>query len=359
MATEDTAALNHAPLTTASRLHDVPPRRRCAVPESDIATQPHDAFIKELLRSPERAIAFFQGHLPPAIVACFDWRTLTLMPSSFVHQDLKQTHSDLLFSVTTEGREMLIYVLVEHQTSIDPLMPLRMLGYTVEILREHEKTHGLPLPVVLPMLVHQGPDRWTVPVQFNEMFDLPAGLAPHFLRYLPSFEHVIFDLTQHDPADEESHLQLRVALQLMKLARETRLVEFLHWLDEQAYRLSEQFPVGFIEMCLLYAVYADTNLDLRQVAATLAVQSELREQTMSFVDKVKLEGRAEGLSQGRVEGRAEGRSQGEWIGRVRLLQELMGAEQTPAEQLNELGVSELAARFAALQAEYDRRFKAQ
>ncbi len=330
-----------------------PPCRRCAVPEFDIATHPHDAFIKELLKSSERAIAFFQGHLPPAIVASIDWRTLTLLPSSFVNQDLKQTHSDLLFSVNAAGREMLLYVLVEHQTSVDPLMPLRLLCYIVEILREHEKNHGLPLPVVLPLLIHQGPNRWTVPAQFNEMFDLPADLAPHFLPYLPSFEHVIYDLTQHEPADEESHLQLRVALHLMKLAREMRLPDFLHWLDEQNCRISEQFPAGFIEMCLLYAVYADTSLDLRQVAATLSPQSELRDQTMSFVDKMKLEGHEEGLSQGL----SQGLSRGEWIGKVRLLEELMGAEQSPVDELIALEVSELATRFAALQAEYDRLFK--
>lgn len=319
------------------------------MPEFDIATQPHDAFIKELLRSPERAVAFFQGHLPPAIVACIDWRTLALLPSSFVHQDLKQAHSDLLFSAKSTGREVLIYVLVEHQTSVDPLMPLRLLGYIVEILRDHEKTHGLPLPAVLPLLIHQGPERWTVSPRFHEMFDLPADLAPHMLRYLPSFEHEVFDLTQHDPAGEETHVQLRVALQLMKLAREMRLPDFLHWLDGQRFRISEEFPQGFIEMCLLYAVYADTSLDLREVAATLSPQSELREQTMSFVDKVKLEGR--------VEGRVEGLSKGEWIGKARLLEQLMGMEQSPAEQLIELDLNDLAARFAVLQAEYDRRFK--
>lgn len=319
------------------------------MPDFDIATQPHDAFVKETLRSPERALAFFQGHLPPAVVSCIDWRTLHLLPSSFVHQDLKQTHSDLLFSAQASGRKLLLYVLVEHQTSVDPLMPLRLLGYILEILRAHEKQHGLPLPVVLPLLIHQGPDRWTAAVQFNELFGLPADLAPCFLRYLPSFEHVIYDLTQHDPASEESHLQLRVALQLMKLAREMRLREFLRWLDRQECRISEAFPQGFIEMCLLYAVYADTSLDLREVAATLSPQSELRDQTMSFVEKMKMEGRKEG--------REEGLSRGEWIGKVRLLEELMGAEQSAVEELVDLEVSELARRFAALQAEYDRQYK--
>ena len=292
-------------------------------------------------------MAFFQGHLPPAILACcdFDWPTLKLLPSSFVQQDLKQTHSDLLFSVKAGGRELLFYVLVEHQTSVDPLMPLRLFGYILEILRAHEKQHGLPLPVVLPLLIHQGPERWTVAAQFNEMFDLPADLAPHLLRYVPSFEHVIFDLTQHDPAQEESHLQLRVALQLMKLAREMRLQDFLHWLDRQECRVSEEFPKGFIEMCLLYAVYADTSLDLRQVAATLSPQSKLRDQTMSFVDKMKMEGR--------VEGRVEGL----WIGKIQILEEFLDLPVSSGGGLEALNLEELKAMQERLHREYELRFK--
>ena len=70
---------------------------------------------------------------------------------------------------------------------------------------------------------------------------------------------------------------------------------------------------------------------------------------MSFVDKMKMEGR--------VEGRVEGRSQGEWIGKVRLLEELMGANPSSVDELIGLEVDVLATRFAALQAEYDHQFK--
>ena len=70
---------------------------------------------------------------------------------------------------------------------------------------------------------------------------------------------------------------------------------------------------------------------------------------MSFVEKMKMEGREEGVSQGL--------SRGEWIGKVRLLEELMGAERSPMDELIGLDVGELARRFAALQADYNRQYK--
>lgn len=66
-------------------------------------------------------------------------------------------------------------------------------------------------------------------------------------------------------------MQLRVALQLMKLAREMLLQDFLRWLHRQEWLISEVFPEGFIELCLLYAVYADTSRDLREDPAPTLV----------------------------------------------------------------------------------------
>jgi predicted transposase YdaD len=44
-----------------------------------------------------------------------DLESLRLMPGSFVDDELRSRHTDLLFSVTFRGRPALIYVLFEHQ----------------------------------------------------------------------------------------------------------------------------------------------------------------------------------------------------------------------------------------------------
>jgi hypothetical protein len=42
---------------------------------------PNDAFFNEMLSHPPCAIAFFQSHLPPAMVAQADWTSLQVLPS--------------------------------------------------------------------------------------------------------------------------------------------------------------------------------------------------------------------------------------------------------------------------------------
>ena len=96
-------------------------------PDIDLAAHPNDGFFKAIFSEPAHATAFFKSHLPPAIAARIEWPTLAVVPASFVKTSLQQVHSDLLFSVQFGGRKTLLYLLFEHQGTVDPTMPLRLL----------------------------------------------------------------------------------------------------------------------------------------------------------------------------------------------------------------------------------------
>jgi predicted transposase/invertase (TIGR01784 family) len=146
---------------------DSPPIANAA--NADLATHPNDAFFKSVFSEPAHAVAFFQNHLPAAIATRIDWATLELVPTSFVKSTLRQVHSDLIFSVRVGERETLLYLLFEHQSTVDPAMPLRLLGYLSEILIQHHHEHGLPLPPVIPFVFHQGPETWQVSTAFESL----------------------------------------------------------------------------------------------------------------------------------------------------------------------------------------------
>lgn len=56
-----------------------------------------------------------------------------------------------------------------------------------------------------------------------------------------------------------------------------------------------------------------------------------------------------GLDSAREEGRQEGRREGELVGKIRILQELLGEESSSAGGLGERTISELSAMLAELQ----------
>jgi predicted transposase/invertase (TIGR01784 family) len=317
----------------------------------DLAHQPHDTFFKDVFSQPEQARAFFQSHLPASIAAQIDWSSLAVRPGSFVKSNLQKLHSDLLFSVQIQGREALLYLLFEHQSTVDPAMPLRLLGYLAEIFTAHHEQHGLPLPPVLPFVLHQGPETWTVSTHFEDLFELPQDMAVALAPYLPKFQHALLDLTQFDPATEEHDIQLRSVLQLMKLARQRDLLRYFQWfVSNIAYSLlNHELALKLLN----YALATDSQLDLEKIYLTLTTDNKLKNDMMSIADRLKAEGKAQGKAEGRYEGQAEGAL----IGRIQSFEEFLDRPISTHEQLSALNTTELEERYQELHREYEVKFK--
>ena len=106
----------------------------------ELTAHPHDALIKRVLTTYlDAAKELFCCRLRTELATAIDWSTLRLEPASFVKRDLKRSHSDLLFSVKFNERRVLIYLLFEHQSTIDASMPLRLLGSQMESWFRHRE----------------------------------------------------------------------------------------------------------------------------------------------------------------------------------------------------------------------------
>ncbi len=312
------------------------------------AAHTNDGFFKAVFSQPEHAVAFFKNHLPLAITQKTDWPSLVVLPGSFVKTNLQQVHSDLLLSVNICGRETRLYLLFEHQSSPDPTMPLRLLGYMTEIFLQHHKSQGFPLPPVLPFVFHQGPEPWNISTGFEDLFSLPDELGADLLPFLPKFHHALLDLSRFDPTTSEHDIRLQAVLQLMKLAREKELLRFFKWLAGFS---AKEFPDSLLGLMLLYALHSDSDLDARKIYHTLSRNPELEKNTMSVAEKLKAEGR--------VEGRVEGQEKGLWIGKIQTLKEFLNLPESSNESLGTLGIEELRAMHVQLHRDYELHFKQQ
>lgn len=323
----------------------------------DFTTQPHDAYFKSVFQETEQAAAFFRSHLPPALVRAADWDSLQLLPGSFVDSSLRQSHSDLLFAVQVGGGAKLhLYLLFEHQTSPDAAMPLRLLSYMLEFWKRHFGNDGLPLPPVLPFVLHQGPEEWKVSTQFEDLIHLPGELGTVLLPYVPKFRHALLDLSRYDPAAEEPDARTRVVLQLMKLARQQELQKFFRWLLAEL-ASAGLLPPEMLRLLMVYAMHVEGRIDEETIYRSLAGNETLEEQAMTIAQQLISKGEARGEAKGEAKGKAEGEARGKVIGKLQMLQEMMGLPVSESEELESLGVEALQGRFEALQAEYRARYK--
>jgi hypothetical protein len=229
-------------------------------------------------------------------------------------------------------------------------MPLRLLGYVTEIFTKHHNAHGFPLPPVLPFVFHQGPDAWNISTSFEDLFELPEEIAPALLPFLPKFQHSLLDLTRFDPATEKGDTRMQVVLQLMKLARQKELLRFFQWLARFS---PHELPDTLLGLMPLYALHADSDLDVGKIYSSLSINPELERNAMSVAEKLIAQGRVEGISQGI----SQGRSEGLWIGKIQAYEEFLEKIQTSREFLDAMPLAELEALHQMLHQEYELRFK--
>lgn len=115
--------------------------------------------------------------LEPEIAERLDFSRAERVNRSFVPADLRKQESDVIFCVPLAGGgesppEILVYVLLEHQSQRDPLMALRLYRYMGQLwdlqCRQWEDA-GTPAaerrlhpgaPWALPLVLHTGTDPW-------------------------------------------------------------------------------------------------------------------------------------------------------------------------------------------------------
>ena len=160
---------------------------------------PHDLFVRYTFGHPERAAAELRAVLPSHVVSEVDWESLRREPGSVVDPELRETESDLLFTARLRtGRPVLLYVLLEHQSSVDPWMALRMLRYVVRQVERWRQEHPQSpvLPLIIPLVMYHGPEgTWTAPRRVEDLFDLPDEGRERWRALVPRFEYLLDDLT--------------------------------------------------------------------------------------------------------------------------------------------------------------------
>ncbi|WNG28540.1 Rpn family recombination-promoting nuclease/putative transposase [Cystobacter fuscus] len=294
---------------------------------------PHDLFARYTFGRPERAEAELRAVLPAQVVSEVDWSSLRLEPGSVVDPELRETESDLLFTARLRtGRSLLLYVLLEHQSTVNRWMALRMLRYVVrqvERWRQEHPEHSL-LPVILPLVMYHGPEgAWSAPRRMEDLFELPGESEEeraHWRAWVPRFEYLLDDLT----AEREEALNARPGPALVRLAwlvlRYGRTGELARKLPEWVglFAQVQAAPEGTEHLLvviryLLWTGDKAVHNATGQVLHSVLDEQHAEELMRSYGEELIEQGRQQGLVRGREEGLARGLSRGRAESILRIL----------------------------------------
>ena len=144
------------------------PRERYVPPgvEGLLATASRNARVSSF--KPLHARSLLRRLLPPAVSRRLAWPTIRVEPGTYVDPRLVKTASDVLLSVRLRGssQRALVFLLFDHQADVDPMMPLRMLGYAFQAWSDYVSRADAVrryLPPLIPIRAPHAPRRSAPP----------------------------------------------------------------------------------------------------------------------------------------------------------------------------------------------------
>ena len=184
--------------------------------------KPHDKIFKLILAEKKQAIELINKvlNLSPKLTE----DEIERYSTEHIDYLLRESASDFVYKM----KQMDVFFLLEHQSTIDYNMPKRILEYEVEIIKEVVKGKRLTknnhkLPMVIPIVIYTGSRRWNVEKYIQDCQVILKGAEKVKLG-----EYYVIDVNDYSNEElENDELFLSKVLLLEKLKREEEIIQVL------------------------------------------------------------------------------------------------------------------------------------
>jgi len=152
-------------------------------------SNPYDIAFKDFFSNPEYIREISLLTLPKQVSESLNYNSIKPEKGSFIDHNMKEYHSDLIFSLSTkEKNPVKIYLLFEHKSYIDKKIDEQLFFY---VIRLYLKCRC----IVIPLVFYHGSKKWTLPKNIANYFKLSEKELKIFRNYLPVFQYELLDLS--------------------------------------------------------------------------------------------------------------------------------------------------------------------
>jgi hypothetical protein len=142
--------------------------------------------------------------------AWINFRRMRRERTTYVGRDYRSVEADVVLRapllrrfLTGARREVWIYLLIEHQSEPDEVMPLRLLDYQLHIYKaqlrdwmsRHPSAAGFRLQPVIPLVLYTGTRRWERLGQLAGLMEM----GEHFGKWTPTWEPLFLNVGALSP----------------------------------------------------------------------------------------------------------------------------------------------------------------
>lgn len=176
--------------------------------------RPYDQSYRLLFSQPRMVEDLVRGFAGEPWIEQLDFSTLERVNASYVSDTLKEREGDVVWRLRhRDGSPIYVYFLIEFQSEVQRFMAVRLLAYVAllyqDLLARKELTPSGELPLVLPIVLYNGEDRWWAPLELSELIQaVPEEAQP----YVPRLRYRLIDEGSYSPEELEDRQNLAAAL---------------------------------------------------------------------------------------------------------------------------------------------------
>ncbi len=257
-----------------------------------------------------------------------DFSGMVRLESGFILDNLREQVADIVIRVPyrdqSENDGLLIYILIEHQSTVDLTMPFRLLLYMTQIWdaqRREWESNRVPrsewrFRAVIPIVFYTGDRPWNASLSLGAMMGIPDELS----KFVPKFEILFLGLMDTDDADlTKTNHPLGWLLTVLKKAtapKETlrsaiiEAISSMNALDDEL-ALQRRQAIGYFLLLIFHRRPADEHEELRAIV-NQHIQHSTDKQEVEQMEQTMAEQLFErGIEQGMERGDAQGFERGD------------------------------------------------
>ena len=274
------------------------------IPENDaieevMVNNPHDKLIKIVFSDRNEAVEFFQKNLPPDLAQQLDWDTLELEGSKYIDEELKDSESDLLYSVyfKDSNDKCFLYLLFEHQSTPDKWLRFRIIKYKTRVwdesINKYKDQENL-IPI-LSMVLYIGSNEWTYSPEFSDLI-CKTNLDS---KYIPKFEHVLWDFSSKSKKLKGA-VKAQIAHLLIQAHFHGILKEVYQTLVEYLSQIKKTQGINYLKVFFIYLAATQPKNDVKGLIQFIKKDNKQKggKQMIEILEELRDEGRYEGRIEG-------------------------------------------------------------
>ena len=277
-----------------------------------VVNHQHDKIFRTVLDRKSDAIALINKALNTQLEA----KDIEKYNSSFINKVFQNREADIVYKI----KDRSIFILIEHQTKVDYLMPYRILEYEVAIMQsaidlDKIKNKESKIPLVIPIVLYTGNKKWNAKKYLEENQEKIEGIENGLGNY---------NLIDINEMTEKELLEDNSFISKMMLIEKSKNTENIVEILEKIVKITKEEDKETLRRII--SIILEEKIGITKAKELIEKMEGDEGNMLAVVDMIRRENQMYieiGKKEGKIEGKKEGVKQGELKEKIKIVTNML------------------------------------